>query len=201
LATAPEVSAELRPLPQRIGPFAIPQDKVSAATWYHGQRGLPAYLLDHSVRSYCWGAALAAREGIAFDPSILWPAALLHDIGLTRIGRSRACFEYAGADTARRFLLRQSMTPLDSDTVARVIVLHMAPVVTEADGPEAILLDRATAVDVRGVRADLVEDVRGPIDAAYPRGAFDRRFLDAIRREVAIRTDCQSARLLRRLEG
>jgi HD superfamily phosphodiesterase len=195
------VAAEPRPLPQTIGPFAIPQDKVSAATWYHAQRALPAYLLDHSVRSYCWGAALAARDRLAFDPAILWPAALLHDVGLTRIGRSRACFEYAGADIARRFVLRQGMSPLDADTVARVIVLHMAPVVTEADGAEAILLDRATAVDVRGVGADLVEDVRGPIEAAYPRGAFDRRFLEAIRHEVAIRTDCQSARLLRRLEA
>ena len=31
---------------------------------------------------------------------------------------------------------------------------------------------------------------------AYPRGAFDRHFLDAIRREAAARRDCQSARLL-----
>jgi HD superfamily phosphodiesterase len=195
------VGAEPRPLPQTIGPFAIPQDKVSAATWYHAQRALPTYLFDHSVRAFCWGAALAAREGMAFEPAILWPAALLHDVGLTRIGRSWACFEYAGADIARRFVLREGMSPLDADTVARVIVLHMAPVVTEADGPEANLLDRATAVDVRGVAAGLVADVRGPIDAAFPRGAFDRRFRSALRREVAMRTDCQSAALLRRLEA
>jgi hypothetical protein len=31
---------------------------------------------------------------------------------------------------------------------------------------------------------------------AFPRGSFDRHFLHAIEREVAIRRDCQSNRLL-----
>jgi HD superfamily phosphodiesterase len=189
-----------RPLPRRIGAIAVPQDPISAATWRRARRALPAYLFDHSVRSYCWGAAIAAREGLPFEPRLLWPAALLHDIGLTRIGRSRACFEYDGADVARRFVLRQGMSPLDADRVARVIVLHMAPAVTLADGPEAVLLDRATGLDVAGFDAELVEEIRRPIDAAHPRGAFDRLFLAAIRREVAHRTDCQSARLLPGLE-
>jgi len=178
----------------------VPQDPISAATWRQALRVLPAYLFDHSVRSYCWGAAIAAREALAFEPRVLWPAALLHDIGLTRIGRSRACFEYDGADIARRFVLGQGMDPLDADRVARVIVLHMAPTVTLADGAEAVLLDRATGLDVRGVGAELVAGIRGPIDAAHPRGAFDRLFLAAIRREVALRSDCQSAQLLARLE-
>jgi hypothetical protein len=36
--------------------------------------------------------------------------------------------------------------------------------------------------------------------AELPRGDFDRRFLAAIRREVAVRPGCQSERLLPRLE-
>lgn len=190
-----------RPLPRRIGSIGVPRDPVSAAAWRQAERILPAYLFDHSVRSYCWAAVIAEQEGRTFEPRLLWPASLLHDVGLTRIGRSRSCFEYDGADVARRFVLRQGMSPLDADVVARAIILHLAPDVTAADGAEALLLDRATALDVRGVRADLVADVRGPIDAAHPRGAFDRRFRAAIEREVAIRTDCQSARLLPRLVG
>ncbi|HLX35859.1 MAG TPA: HD domain-containing protein [Candidatus Limnocylindrales bacterium] len=186
-------------LPGRIGPVAVPQDRISAATWRHAATVLPRYLFDHSVRAYCWGALLAEHDGLGFEPRILWPAALLHDVGLTRIGRSRACFEYDGADVARRFLLRAGMGPLDADRVARAIILHMAPTVTAADGAESVLLDRATGLDVRAIGADLVADRRAPIDAAFPRGAFDRHFLAAIQREVAIRTDCQSAKLLPRL--
>jgi hypothetical protein len=93
------------------------------------------------------------------------------------------------------------MSPLDADRVARAIVLHMAPNVTLADGTEAVLLDRATALDVRHVDAHLVDDMRAAVEAAHPRGAFDRRFRAAIQREVALRTDCRSALLLPRLEA
>jgi hypothetical protein len=186
-------------LPSHLGSAAVPRDRISLATYAHAAKRLPNYLFTHSVRSYCWGAAIAAHEGLTFEPRILWPASLLHDIGLTRIGRSNLCFEYDGAEVARRFVIGEGMSAQDADRVASAIVLHMAPNVTPADGVEAFLLDRATAVDVRGVGAELVAGIRGPVDQALPRGAFDRLFLAAIRREVAIRTDCQSARLLPRL--
>jgi hypothetical protein len=38
--------------------------------------------------------------------------------------------------------------------------------------------------------------VRPAVVAAFPRGAFDRHFADAIRREAARRPTCQSARAL-----
>ena len=72
----------------------------------------------------------------------------------------------------------------------------MQPGVTLDDGVEPVLLDRGTAIDVRGVDVALVESVRGTVTRKFPRGAFDRHFVSAIRREVARRGDCQSARLL-----
>ena len=59
-----------------------------------------------------------------------------------------------------------------------------------------MLLDRSTSLDVRGEGYELVDDIRSEVMRAFPRRAFDRRFLAAIERETAIRTDCQSARLL-----
>ena len=61
-------------LPNRIAGIVVPQDDVSDATWRWAQRSLPDYLFDHSVRAYCWGAAIAAREGWSFDRQILWTA-------------------------------------------------------------------------------------------------------------------------------
>lgn len=190
-----------RAFPRRIGSVTVPQDEISRAAWSWAARRLPEYLFSHSVRSYCWGATLAARDGLEFDPQILWVASLLHDVGLTQVRPGAACFEVDGAEVARRFALRAGMPAADADQVARAIVLHMAPRVTLDDGAESVLLDRATAVDVRHVDAALVADVRPPIDAAFPRGAFDRHFRAAIAREVALRTDCQSAGLLARLAG
>ncbi len=185
------------PLPRSIAGLEVPQDDVSAATWAWARRHLPAYLLRHSVRSYCWGAALAHREGWAFDAQILWSASLLHDLGLTRIERNTMCFEVEGAEIARPLLEGFGLHADAADRAAIAIILHMQPNVTLADGVEAVLLDRATGLDVRGLGFDLVEArTRDAVAAAYPRADFDRRFEAAIAREVARRRDCQSARLL-----
>jgi hypothetical protein len=122
----------------------------------------------------------------------------MHDFGLTRIPRNTMCFEVEGAEIARRFLVRQGLTASEADRAAIAIILHMRPSVTLDDGVEAVLLDRATSIDVRGEGFDLVEDVRAGVMRAYPRGDFDRHFLAAIEREVAVRRDCQSTRLLDR---
>jgi hypothetical protein len=184
-------------LPASIAGLPVPQDDVSRATWRWAHAALPRYLLSHSIRSYCWGAAIGAWEGWTVDSQVLWCAALFHDVGLTSISRNTMCFEVEGAELARRFLEREGLDPASADRAAMAIILHMQPDVTLADGVESVLLDRATALDVRGVDFGLVNRVRGTVTRKYPRGAFDRHFLRAIGREVARREDCQSARLLR----
>ena len=183
-------------LPRRIGGIAVPQDEVSAASWGWANRSLPRYLLAHSVRAYCWGAAIGAGEGWSFDRRILWTASLFHDNGLRRLGRNTMCFEVEGAELAQRLLERMGMPADEAERVAIAIILHMQPGVTLDDGVEAVLLDRATGLDVRGAEFELVDDVRDAVVRAYPRGAFDRHFLHAITQEAALRGDCQSARLL-----
>ena len=186
----------LPPLPSRVGAIAVPQDDVAEKTWRWAQRALPDYLLGHSVRAYCWGAAIAAGEGWTFDAQILWTASLMHDYALTRIPQNTMCFEVEGAEIARRFLERAGMDPEAADRAAIAIILHMRAGVTLADGVESVLLDRATGLDVRGDGYQLVDAVRSGVMRDFPRGPFDRYFLAAIRREVAVRSTCESNRLL-----
>jgi hypothetical protein len=184
------------PLPSHIGGIAVPQDDVAAKTWRWAHGALPAYLLGHSVRAYCWGAAIATGEGWTFDAQILWTASLMHDYALTRIPQNTMCFEVQGAEIARRFLERAGMDPEAADRAAIAIILHMRAGVTLSDGVESVLLDRATGLDVRGDGYELVDGVRRGVTAAFPRGSLDRHFLRAIRREVRIRPGCESSRLL-----
>jgi HD domain-containing protein len=186
------------PPPARIAGIEVPQDEVSVATWHWATRSLPDYLLTHSVRSYCWGAAIAGVEGWDFDRRVLWTAALIHDVGLTRIPRNARCFEVEGADIARRFLQRAGMPANDTERAATAIVLHMRQTVTLDDGVESVLLDRATGLDVRGAGYELVDGVRSDVVRDFPRRDFDRHFLAAIEREAAVRPACESARLLHR---
>jgi cyanamide hydratase family protein with HD domain len=183
-------------LPRSIGPVAVPQDEISRETWNWANRALPRYLLAHSARTYCWGAAIGAEEGLEVDREILWTASLLHDVGLARLPRNTMCFEVEGAEFARRFLERQGMPADRAERVAVAIILHMQPGVTLDDGAEALLLDRATGLDVRGAEYDRVDAVRDAVTGAFPRADFDRRFLEAIAREARQRPTCQSARLL-----
>jgi hypothetical protein len=120
----------------------------------------------------------------------------MHDVGLTRIPNNTMCFDVEGAEIARRFLERAGMSSEAVDRVAIAIILHMRPSVTLDDGVESVLLDRATAIDVRGDEFEVIDGVRSAVVREFPRNAFDRHFVAAIRREVAIRPTCQSARLL-----
>ncbi len=184
------------PIPASVAGIPVPRDEVSRFAWSWVHRSLPRWLRAHSVRAYLWAAALADRESLAIDRRILWCAALLHDVGLTRLGRNTMCFEVEGAELARRLLERHGMAADAADRVAIAIILHMQPGVTIADGAEALLLDRSTGLDVRGDGYELVEGVRAGVMEAFSRGDFDRRFLEAIRREASERPGCQSARLL-----
>jgi HD domain len=190
--------AVVPPLPTRIAGIPVPDDEISGATWRWAHRSLPAYLLTHSVRAYCWGAVIGVGEGWTFDRQVLWTASLMHDVGLTSIPRNMMCFEVEGAEIARRFLEREGMSAAVADRVAIAIILHMQASVTLDDGVEAVLLDRSTSLDVRGAGFELVDAVRSRVMQDFPRGAFDRHFLAAISREAAIRPTCQSARLLKR---
>lgn len=182
--------------PRSIGGIDVPQDDISAATWDWAHRTLPGYLLHHSIRSYCWGVAIAAGEGWTFDRPVLWAASLMHDVGLSRLAANTMCFDVEGAEIARRFLERQGMAAEAVDKAAIAIILHMQPNVTLDDGVESVLLDRATGIDVRGTEFDSIEAVRRAVTAEFPRGDFERRFLRAITREATDRPTCQSARLL-----
>ena len=187
---------DTRPFPRAIAGVAVPQDEVSETTWRWANRALPEYLLAHSVRSYCWGAEIAKQEDWTFDRRILWTSALFHDVGLTSIPTNTMCFEVEGAERARRWLERHGLGEEAADRVAIAIILHMQPGVTLDDGVEAVLLDRATAVDVRGAGIEAVRRIRDDVVREFPRDSFDRRFLRAIQREASIRPTCRSAALL-----
>ena len=127
---------DLVPLPKSIAGIFVPQDETSSRAWSWAQRNVPDFLLTHSVRAYCWGAAIAAGEGWSFNAPILWTAALFHDFGLTRLPRNKRCFEIEGAEVARRFAVRNGMSADEATRVASAIVMHMKPMATLDNGVE-----------------------------------------------------------------
>jgi hypothetical protein len=136
-------------------------------------------LLNHSIRSYLWGAMYGTAHGIAFDDELYYVAALLHDIGLTEAFDShRLPFEEAGGQLAWVFGVAAGWPAERAARVSQIIMLHMRDDVAPADDPESHILQVATTWEAAGRRPEeFPPDARAEMLARYPRLGFGAEFL------------------------
>ena len=158
---------------------------------------LPPMLLNHSYRTYAFGMAVAAVEGIDVDRELLFVAAMLHDLGLA--GRpGYVDFSLAGARAARDVAESVGLSSAATDTVRDAITLHHNPGVTREHGAVAYLLAAGAGLDVAGLRSWKVPaSVLARTVQERPRLAFKRGF-DAAWRAEADAVPAGRARFLRR---
>jgi hypothetical protein len=147
---------------------------LSVATRFYS----PA-LLNHSIRSYLWGARYGTAHGIAFDDELYYVAALLHDLGLTvTFDSHRLPFEEAGGQLAWVFGVAAGWPAERAARVSEIIALHMRDDVAPADDPESHILQVATSWEVVGRRPEeFPPDARAEMLARYPRLGFGAEFL------------------------
>jgi len=139
-------------------------------------------LFNHSARVYLWGALLGKRKGTAFDPELLYVAAMFHDVGLTSTySESQLRFEVDGANAARDFLRSHRISEQDIDRVWTAVALHTTPGIPEHMHGEIALLQAGAGMDVagRGFEAFTGEQ-RAAVVNTYPREAdFADKIIDA----------------------
>jgi HD superfamily phosphodiesterase len=120
-------------------------------------------LFHHSSRVYLWGALVAKRRGLAFDPELLYTAAMFHDIGLTRrYSESQLRFEVDGANAARDFLRSHGIPAGGIERVWLAIALHTTPGIPEHMHPEIALVQAGARMDVAGRGYEHFTDLRSP---------------------------------------
>jgi hypothetical protein len=158
----------------------------------------PGFLVNHSIRAYAWAVALADHDRLAFDPEILYAAALLHDIGLVPAYDLGGCFELDGAIAARDFAIGQGEVAERADAIRHVIVRHMAAQQPPDATAEDVLLDQSTGVDVTGYRfGDIAPAIVSSVLAAYPRLDFKREFAALFVDQAARKPHCRVAEMVR----
>ncbi|MFE3766234.1 HD domain-containing protein [Streptomyces sp. NPDC059104] len=152
-------------------------------------------LLNHSVRSYAFGAEYARRHGLAHDAELLYVSALLHDLGLTPPFDSHTLpFEEAGGHVARIFTAGLGWAPRRRARAQEVIVLHMRDEVTAAEDVESHLLQVGTSADVSGLRvADFDPAFRAGLLEHYPRLGFGPAFLALVEDQAVRKPACAAA--------
>jgi hypothetical protein len=128
-------------------------------------------LFNHSTRVYYFGSLAGKRQGLKFDPELLYVSAMFHDMGLTPQYSSKADrFEVDGANNARAFLRQHNISQQDIDTVWTAIALHTTPGIPQYMHPVVALLTTGVEMDVLGIAyAEFSDADREAIVAAYPR--------------------------------
>jgi HD domain len=174
-----------------------PTSMLASAAEHEARARLSPALLNHSFRTYAFGAALGALADIDVDRELLFAAAMLHDTGLTP-PVDRVDFTLASARVARDVAETVGLSTAATETMRTAITLHHSPWVTLAHGPVAYLLSAGAGLDVAGLQSwKLPPQVLGTVVAERPRLGFKREFAAAFRAE-ATAVPRGRARLLRR---
>ena len=138
-------------------------------------------IYNHSRRTFFFGALRGERDGLDYDPELLYVGAMLHDLGLMEKYRSDdQRFEIDAANEARKFLLDNGLSDQKADTVWTAIALHTTPEIPLHMGPEIALVTRGVEYDIMGADFDTVsEATRAEVIAAHPRPDFKNGILAA----------------------
>lgn len=146
-----------------------------------------APIINHSWRTYFWGAALGQIQNKTFDPESLLTAALFHDIGLTESHletKGCKCFTHESAD---QFAYKAAQINFDEDKTLLIkdaICIHMNGYIDPSHPNEVLLLQQGASCDVIGEQLHkLPSPFKKKIIENYPRENFNKTFIELIKAE------------------
>jgi HD superfamily phosphodiesterase len=179
----PKVDQTIPNAGDELAGIAIPQSKLArdAAQFVRDTEG--DFLFQHSTRVYYWGALAGKQRGLAYDPELLYVAAMFHDFGLTAAyGGSHLRYEVDGANAARDFLRSHGMSEADSQSVWLAIALHTTNGISAHLSPLAALVAEGANMDLVGAGYDNFSAAqRNAVEAAHPHPPhFAEDFMQAL---------------------
>jgi predicted HD phosphohydrolase len=140
-------------------------------------------LVAHSERTYCFGAILAARDGVKIDRELFYIAALLHDLGLSEQHRDKpGSFEWVSAREAHAFCLEGGLSDEKSDLVHDAVALHSSVGLANKREPEVAFVHYGAGLDLLGKRVDHIPktDLTAILER-YSREGFKEEFTCCLR--------------------
>ncbi len=149
-------------------------------------------LFRHSTRVYLFGALTGQRNGLKYDPELLYVGAMFHDIGLTDAYRNSPLrFEVDGANAARAFLRSYGIPEASVETIWDAIALHTTSGIPEHKKAEVALVTTGVEMDVLGFAYEqFTPEQREAVVRAHPRGAsFKKDIIDAFYEGMKHRPD------------
>jgi hypothetical protein len=166
---------------QDIAGIQIPDSALARDVTQFVQDVAPQLLFDHSRRVFLWASLQGERQGLKFDPELLYVGAMFHDVGLVEGHRSaHERFEIDGANAARAFLEARGVPEEQVSVVWDSIALHTTPEIPRYKQSEVLLVTLGVEYDVLGLHFDDVSpERRADVVAAHPRTNFKAGIVDA----------------------
>jgi cyanamide hydratase family protein with HD domain len=184
-----------RPAPIGIDDIKIPDSELAKQATELVQSCSPQFLVNHSIRTYCFGVALARHLQLKADMEVFYLASIMHDLGLVSPhDKTEGSFEVVGADVAHSFVMGKAYDKEKADMVHEAIALHSAVGIAHKREPEIALVHYGAGIDVIGFRAeDVAAETRDAIVNAYPRLHFKQSFTSLIEEQVERKPGCHIA--------
>lgn len=168
-------------LPARVADIPLPDSPLATSAVDLARTACPPFLFNHCMRTYLFGALLAERDRLPYDREMIFIAASLHDLGLTRrYASAEQPFEMDGADAAKAFLVSRGVSDSRAELVWNAVAMHATVLVDHQPAQVGLVGDGAGA-DVFGseLRTLPPERVRAVL-AAFPRLSFNTEFRDLL---------------------
>ena len=200
-----EIRASLRRLSRMLGlqtlenampaDWAIPDSAFAVQAIEAASTLCPEFMMRHCFRSYCFGAIIAARNGLSLDREVFFIAAMLHDLGLSDAHvDDPGSFEWVGARLAHTICLDAEQTETKAAIIHNAIALHTSIGIVEHHQPEISLLHFGTEMDLFGSRLDeMPKDVLERVLMNYPRDEFKAEFSPCLNLQAEKKPNSQIA--------
>jgi HD domain len=165
----------------RIASLDVPDSRLVTEATELVRNATDELIFNHSRRVFFFGSMAGRRDGLEYDPELLYVGAMFHDLGLTERYRTDSRrFELDGAEQAAEFLRAHGIQEDGVSTVWQSIALHTTPEIPHYMRPEVKLVTAGVELDVLGIGYHDVPDAeRAEVVAAHPRQDFKNRILAA----------------------
>lgn len=179
---------------------AVPTTPLSVAALDLVRNSESPSIANHSVRTFLFARLLAPHLGLAagqdFDEELLYLSCVLHDVGLSPLGKRNTRYEVDGADRAAEFLTSQGLEAHKVDSVWEAIALHNTAGIAERMSALTSLTYQGVAIDFGGILglpdahlAAVTAEIGAVIHNAYPRFNMATSLIDAVFEHAAAGSD------------
>jgi hypothetical protein len=178
------------PATRTLAGITLPDTPLVSRALEYARENSEPYLFNHVMRSWLFAVMLAEQKGEAYDAEVLAVAALLHDLGLTKVASGPLRFEVEGANAARDFVRSEGLDERRAQLVWDSIALNSTPSICLHKETEAALCTLGVGVDWGGWSYESIPqaDMARILDA-FPRLGMKHHFAHAVCRIAEARPE------------